>query len=195
MLQASNDLDYSRCLALYLVGLAPPAVHVVHDCGVDEIKQGVNRHRRGTQDLAKKRKRVVEYDNTYYESPLDRSGMQGNKDFPEKRKTLNAIYRVYECVIQAIDRLFQSLSNADELDASERRENETSKTLIVDIGVSWAAKLMRKNLSWVPRALGGKTTKEQQERNPSMKVDVTGDSKGRGQSHIFQDYTGQAKLF
>lgn len=122
------------------------------------------------QNLAnKKRKRVGKYDNTYYGSPLDRSETQENKNFPEKRKALDSIYTVYELVIQDIDRLFQSLGDADELDTSELRGNEEEEQDIdrrdeAEIG----SDANEQESVIVSKSTRGKTSslKEQQKREP-----------------------------
>ncbi|KOS44529.1 hypothetical protein ACN38_g4537 [Penicillium nordicum] len=73
---------------------------------------------------AKKRKRIVEYDSTYYQSPLEQPNINGKGKFGEKRQALESIHSVYDRVVQDMDRLFQCLSKANELESDEHEEDE-----------------------------------------------------------------------
>ncbi|KAJ5238171.1 hypothetical protein N7489_008262 [Penicillium chrysogenum] len=81
---------------------------------------------------AKKRKRNVEYDSTYYQSPLDQFDIKGEGKYSEKRHALESIHTVYERVVQDIDRLFRTLSKANELDSGEDTEGEQEDPVVVE---------------------------------------------------------------
>ncbi|CAI7592360.1 unnamed protein product [Penicillium glandicola] len=80
---------------------------------------------------AKKRKRTIDYDRTYYQSPLDQSDIKGKGNFAEKRQALESIHTVYDRVLQDIDRLFKTLSDANELDADESTEHGEEDLVVV----------------------------------------------------------------
>lgn len=65
---------------------------------------------------SKKRKREAEYDDTYYHSPLESSDINADGNFAKKRQALESIQYVYERVLQDMGRLFESLTEANELD-------------------------------------------------------------------------------
>ncbi|KAJ5033754.1 hypothetical protein NUH16_005170 [Penicillium rubens] len=81
---------------------------------------------------AKKRKRNVEYDSTYYHSPLDQFDIKREGKYSEKRHALESIHTVYERVVQDIDRLFRTLSKANELDSGEDTEGEQEDPVVVE---------------------------------------------------------------
>ncbi|OQE91560.1 hypothetical protein PENNAL_c0009G11481 [Penicillium nalgiovense] len=81
---------------------------------------------------AKKRKRTVEYDSTYYQSPLDQSDIKAQGNYSEKRHALESIHTVYDRVVQDIDRLFETLSKADELKSDLDTEGEQDDPVVVE---------------------------------------------------------------
>jgi hypothetical protein len=81
---------------------------------------------------AKKRKRTVEYDSTYYQSPLDQSDIKGKGKYSEKRHALDSIHTVYDRLVQDIDRLFETLSKANELESGEDTEGEQEDPVVVE---------------------------------------------------------------
>ncbi|OQE13245.1 hypothetical protein PENFLA_c051G00634 [Penicillium flavigenum] len=81
---------------------------------------------------AKKRKRTVEYDSTYYQSPLDQSNIKAKGKYSEKRHALESIHTVYDRVVQDIDRLFETLSKANELESDEDTQGEQEDPVVVE---------------------------------------------------------------
>ncbi|KAJ6186696.1 hypothetical protein N7519_007997 [Penicillium mononematosum] len=81
---------------------------------------------------AKKRKRTIEYDSTYYQSPLDQSDLKAEGKYSEKRHALESIHTVYDRVVQDIDRLFQTLSQANELESDEDTEGQQEDLVVVE---------------------------------------------------------------
>ncbi|CAI7668959.1 unnamed protein product [Penicillium discolor] len=80
---------------------------------------------------AKKRKRSLEYDSTYYQSPLDQPNIKGKGKFGEKRQALESIHSVYERVVQDMDRLFKGLSEANELESGEDTEEDQEDPVVI----------------------------------------------------------------
>ncbi|KGO58310.1 Amino acid/polyamine transporter I [Penicillium expansum] len=72
-----------------------------------------------------KHKRDIEYDSTYYHSPLERSKIKGKGSFSEKCQALESIHSVYDRVVHDIDRLFTTLSDANGLKSTEEAEERT----------------------------------------------------------------------
>lgn len=99
-----------------------------------DIKQSNNRQKQVGPSLeylkAKKRKRIVEYDSTYYQSPLEQPDINGKGKFGEKRQALESIHSVYDRVVQDMDRLFQCLSKANELEPDEYKEDEEDLVVV-----------------------------------------------------------------
>ncbi|KXG51991.1 uncharacterized protein PGRI_082750 [Penicillium griseofulvum] len=85
-----------------------------------------------------KRKRAVEYDGTYYQSPLDQSDINEEGHFAKKRQALQWIHSVYERVVQDIDRLFTTLSKANRLESGENTDEDEE-----DIVVAGSDKLVK----------------------------------------------------
>ncbi|OQD60863.1 hypothetical protein PENPOL_c020G05048 [Penicillium polonicum] len=79
----------------------------------------------------KKRKRILEYDSTYYQSPLEQPNIKGKGKFGEKRQALESIHSVYDRVVQDMDRLFSTLSKANQLESGENTEEDEEDPVVV----------------------------------------------------------------
>ncbi|KAJ5781298.1 hypothetical protein N7457_006458, partial [Penicillium paradoxum] len=85
---------------------------------------------------SKKRKRAIEYDRTYYQSPLELPDFKKDGNFAQKRQALESIHTVYDRVLQDISRLFDSLSKSNELESNAETDDEKRDLVAGEPGVS-----------------------------------------------------------
>ncbi|CAI7575899.1 unnamed protein product [Penicillium palitans] len=124
---------------------------------------------------AKKRKRTLEYDSTYYQSPLDRPDIKGKGRFGEKRQALESIHSVYDRVVQDMNRLFNSLSKANQLESGEDTDEEDTKEIAVEAVVK-VEEIEKKDVNI---AQSGSKKEEEEEKPATSKKSSGGRGKGK----------------
>ncbi|CRL24490.1 Protein of unknown function DUF3716 [Penicillium camemberti] len=138
---------------------------------------------------AKKRKRTLEYDSTYYQSPLDRPDIKGKGRFGEKRQALESIHSVYDRVVQDMNRLFNSLSKANQLESGEDTEEDEKGPVVVgsdideedtkEIAVEAVVKVEEIEKKDVKIAESGSKKEEEEEKPATSKKSSGGRGKGK----------------
>ncbi|KAJ5966728.1 hypothetical protein N7501_002976 [Penicillium viridicatum] len=139
VVSGSSYLDGGCCMSCYFKVPREPK------CSLWVVKRMDNRVKRTDNDEGttgpshsplqylqeKKRKRILEYDSTYYQSPLEQPNIKGKGKFGEKRQALQSIHSVYDRVVQDMDRLFSTLSKANQLESGENTEEDEEDLVVV----------------------------------------------------------------